>query len=106
MKKIKFFVLGLAVIALAAVFTSTNAFSPKDALLMENVAALANGWDNPMNPIDGEGGGAIHCLTNSEYNSHANGQNICVRYPDGTKHCRWQNRAMPPLKGQADYDCN
>ena len=53
MKKIKFFVLGLAVIALAAVFTSTNAFSPKDALLMENVAALANGWDNPMDPEDG-----------------------------------------------------
>jgi len=41
MKKMSFFTLGLTAIALAAVFTFTNAFSPKDALLMENVEVLA-----------------------------------------------------------------
>ena len=54
LNKILSVLITLSVVAVAAVFTFTNPPSGKDGLLMENVAALANGWDNPMDPIDGE----------------------------------------------------
>jgi len=61
LNKILSVLITLSVIAVATVFTFTNPTSGKDGLLMENVAALANGWDNPNNPIDPEedGGRAV-----------------------------------------------
>jgi len=100
-KKILLSTTFFAVVALAVtVNINLNSHKAQSALTLANIEALAR------NHGGGGDGSAIHCLTNSEYNSNANGQTVCIRYHDGTKHCRWHDRVMPPLKGPADYNCD
>jgi len=52
MKKNILLSISLSVIALAAIFVFANTYSAEDKLLKENVAALADDWNNPMNLIE------------------------------------------------------
>ena len=68
MKKSIFITITLSMIALAAVFTFTHTTSAADRLLMENVEALADGWDSLQNLIDDSGGDGlfITCLVSGK----------------------------------------
>jgi len=76
MKKIILISITLSVIILAAVFTISHTSAPKDSLLMENVAALANEVVG-----DGEGGTAF------------------CHNPLGTDEPAWIHECTRPCKG-------
>jgi len=82
MKKTIYITITLSMIALAAVFTFTHTTSTADRLLMENVEALADGWDSlqSFNDDPEGGGGTGKCPTGGMANTKCNYWKVTVTY--------------------------
>jgi len=104
LNKILSVLITLSAVAAVAVFTVVNTSSTKNSLLMENIAALADDPNSPMNLIEdptGGGGGSEMCWTWGVDDSHKS-LRVCNT---STNKCYTKVKTTSPASGGSMKFC-